>query len=95
MAPVDGPVERVDADDQVIGVVDRGEATRHGWLHRVASTGCRGAEGRVLVHRSRTGRAEPAASVDRIDPGAEAAETIAGAGAAGAERGGRGDRPAT
>jgi isopentenyldiphosphate isomerase len=44
-------VERVDEQDRVLGVVDRSEAIRHGWLHRVATIVCRDAEGRVLVHR--------------------------------------------
>ncbi|MFF5518287.1 NUDIX domain-containing protein [Streptomyces coeruleorubidus] len=44
-------VERVDEQDRVIGVVDRDEAIRHGWLHRVATTVCRDPQGRVLVHR--------------------------------------------
>lgn len=45
-------VERVDEQDRVLGVVDRSEAIRHGWLHRVATIICRDTEGRVLVHRS-------------------------------------------
>ncbi|MDX2937370.1 NUDIX domain-containing protein [Streptomyces ipomoeae] len=45
------PVERVDEQDEVIGVVDRGEAIRHGWLHRVATIVCRDSSGRTLVHR--------------------------------------------
>lgn len=44
-------VERVDERDQVVGVVERGEAVRRGWLHRVATVVCRDAEGRTLVHR--------------------------------------------
>ncbi|MEV0218807.1 NUDIX domain-containing protein [Streptomyces sp. NPDC050704] len=44
-------VERVDEQDRVLNVVDRGEAIRRGWLHRVATVVCRDAEGRVLVHR--------------------------------------------
>ncbi|MEU7717053.1 NUDIX hydrolase [Streptomyces tibetensis] len=44
-------VERVDEQDRVVGVVDRDEAVRKGWLHRVATTVCRDARGRVLVHR--------------------------------------------
>ncbi|MEH6375876.1 NUDIX domain-containing protein [Streptomyces sp. KLMMK] len=44
-------VERVDEQDRVVGVVDRGEAIRRKWLHRVATVVCRDAEGRVLVHR--------------------------------------------
>ncbi|MEU0196762.1 MULTISPECIES: NUDIX domain-containing protein [unclassified Streptomyces] len=45
------PVERVDEQDRVVGVVDRGEAIRNGWLHRVATTVCRDPQGRVLVYR--------------------------------------------
>ncbi|UQI45928.1 NUDIX domain-containing protein [Streptomyces sp. HU2014] len=44
-------VERVDDRDRVLGVVDRGDAVRHDWLHRVASTVCRDQEGRLLVHQ--------------------------------------------
>lgn len=44
-------VERVDEFDRVLGVVDRGEAIEKEWLHRVAVTVCRDAEGRILVHR--------------------------------------------
>ncbi|MFP3991108.1 NUDIX domain-containing protein [Streptomyces sp. E11-3] len=44
-------VERVDERDQVMEVVERGEAVRRGWLHRIATTVCRDAEGRILVHR--------------------------------------------
>ncbi|MFJ4692898.1 NUDIX hydrolase [Streptomyces sp. NPDC088766] len=44
-------VERVDEQDRVIGVVDRGEAVARQWLHRVATTVCRDAHGRFLVHR--------------------------------------------
>ncbi|MEU7108134.1 NUDIX hydrolase [Streptomyces stramineus] len=44
-------VERVDEQDRVVGVVDRGEAIRRKWLHRVATVVCHDAEGRVLVHR--------------------------------------------
>ncbi|MFJ7180160.1 NUDIX hydrolase [Streptomyces massasporeus] len=44
-------VERVDEQDRVVGVVDRDEAVRNGWLHRVATTVCRDPRGRVLVHR--------------------------------------------
>ncbi|AXE86122.1 NUDIX domain-containing protein [Streptomyces sp. Go-475] len=45
------PVERVDEQDRVVGVVDRDEAIRNGWLHRVATTVCRDPRGRVLVYR--------------------------------------------
>ncbi|MFJ8960547.1 NUDIX hydrolase [Lentzea sp. NPDC102401] len=44
-------VERVDEHDQVIGVVDRSEAIRREWLHRIATIVCRDADGRILVHR--------------------------------------------
>ncbi|MGV9938905.1 NUDIX hydrolase [Streptomyces sp. NPDC003401] len=44
-------VERVDEHDRVIGVVDRGEAVARHWPHRVATTVCRDAHGRFLVHR--------------------------------------------
>ncbi|MER7479561.1 NUDIX domain-containing protein [Streptomyces sp. NPDC126510] len=44
-------VERVDELDRVVGVADRDEAIRNGWLHRVATTVCRDTRGRVLVHR--------------------------------------------
>ncbi|WP_435836133.1 NUDIX domain-containing protein [Streptomyces albogriseolus] len=44
-------VERVDDDDRVIGLVDRGEAIRRRWLHRVATVVCRDTRGRILVHR--------------------------------------------
>ncbi|MER5180153.1 NUDIX domain-containing protein [Streptomyces sp. NPDC002896] len=44
-------VERVDEQDRVVGVVERGEAIERQWLHRVATTVCRDPEGRILVHR--------------------------------------------
>ncbi|MGW7441640.1 NUDIX domain-containing protein [Streptomyces sp. NPDC054849] len=44
-------VDRVDEQDRAVGVVDRGEAIRQGWLHRVATIVCRNTEGHVLVHR--------------------------------------------
>ncbi|MER7690226.1 NUDIX domain-containing protein [Streptomyces sp. NPDC097610] len=44
-------VERVDEQDHTVGVVDRGEAIRRRWLHRVATTVCRDPDGRILVHR--------------------------------------------
>ncbi|MET9359591.1 NUDIX domain-containing protein [Streptomyces sp. NPDC006632] len=44
-------VERVDEQDRVIGVVERGQAVREGWLYRMAMVLCRDAEGRYLVHR--------------------------------------------
>ncbi len=34
-----------------MAVVDRSEAIRRGWLHRVATTVCRDEQGRVLVYR--------------------------------------------
>lgn len=48
-------VERVDELDRVVGVVERDEAIRRGWLHRVATTVCRDGAGRVLVHRRADG----------------------------------------
>ncbi|MEU0139564.1 NUDIX domain-containing protein [Streptomyces albidoflavus] len=44
-------VDRVDERDRVIGVVERGEAVRNGWPHRIAVTVCHRADGRRLVHR--------------------------------------------
>ncbi|MFC9076724.1 NUDIX hydrolase [Streptomyces sp. NPDC059687] len=44
-------VERVDEQDEVLAVVDRGEAIRHGWLHRIATIVCRDPGGRIFVHR--------------------------------------------
>ncbi|WP_328884975.1 NUDIX hydrolase [Streptomyces sp. NBC_00316] len=44
-------VDRVDEHDQVVGVVDRAEAIRQGWLHRIATIVCRDGDGRFLVHR--------------------------------------------
>lgn len=44
-------VEHVDAQDRVLGVVERAEAIRQGWLHRVATIVCRDQDGRFLVHR--------------------------------------------
>ncbi|MGW6062632.1 NUDIX hydrolase [Streptomyces sp. NPDC055189] len=44
-------VERVDEQDQVLCVVDRAEAIRRGWLHRVATIVCRDMSERILVHR--------------------------------------------
>jgi isopentenyldiphosphate isomerase len=44
-------VERVDDQDRVLGVVDRGDAERHGWLHRIATSVCRNETGRFLVYR--------------------------------------------
>jgi isopentenyldiphosphate isomerase len=48
---VDERVELVNEQDDVLGVVDRAEATRRGWLHRIATTVCRDERGRVLVYR--------------------------------------------
>ncbi|MEU2561075.1 NUDIX domain-containing protein [Streptomyces longispororuber] len=48
---VDELVERVDAQDRVLGVVRRWDAVREGWLHRVALVVCRDGQGRFLVHR--------------------------------------------
>lgn len=44
-------VEYVDSQDRVLGVVERAEAVRRGWRHRVAGVICRGAHGRYLVHQ--------------------------------------------
>lgn len=44
-------VEQVDEQDHTVGVVDRGEAIRRRWLHRVATTVCHDPDGRILVHR--------------------------------------------
>ncbi|WP_181387560.1 NUDIX domain-containing protein [Streptomyces sp. Act143] len=44
-------MERVDAQDRVLGVVGRGEAVREGWLHRIGVVVCRDGQGRFLVHR--------------------------------------------
>src|SRR5262245_46799351 len=51
MGEVTEPVERVDEQDRVVGVVDRDEAVRCGWLHRVATTVCRDERQRILVYR--------------------------------------------
>lgn len=51
MGAVNEPVERVDDQDRVLAVVDRSEAIRRGWLHRIATTVCRDQQGRVLVYR--------------------------------------------
>ncbi|MGI5426947.1 NUDIX hydrolase [Streptomyces sp. CA-179760] len=48
-------VERVDEQDRVLGVVERGEAIERRWPHRVATTVCRDPEGRFLVHRRQEG----------------------------------------
>ncbi|MEV8313451.1 NUDIX domain-containing protein [Streptomyces sp. NPDC059900] len=44
-------VERVDEHDAVLAVVERAEAIRRRWLHRVATIVCRDPSGRILVHR--------------------------------------------
>ncbi|MGW6024709.1 NUDIX hydrolase [Streptomyces sp. NPDC055099] len=44
-------VDRVDERDEVLAVVDRAEAIRHKWLHRVATIVCRDPAGRIFVHR--------------------------------------------
>ncbi|MGB3442090.1 MAG: NUDIX domain-containing protein [Actinophytocola sp.] len=48
-------VERVDEHDRVVGVVDRDDAVRNGWFHRVAATVCRDTRGRYLVYRRADG----------------------------------------
>jgi 8-oxo-dGTP pyrophosphatase MutT (NUDIX family) len=49
---VDELIERVDGQERVLGmVVNRRQAIREGWLHRVAVTVCRDEGGRILVHR--------------------------------------------
>ncbi|MDT0468469.1 MULTISPECIES: NUDIX hydrolase [Streptomyces] len=48
-------VERVDEHDEVLGVVDRRDAIRHGWLHRIATIVCRDSAGRIFVHRRADG----------------------------------------
>lgn len=44
-------VEHVDEHDRVWGVVERDEAVRGKWPHRIAGTICRDREGRILVVR--------------------------------------------
>ncbi|MFI5679891.1 NUDIX hydrolase [Streptomyces cellulosae] len=44
-------VEHVDEHDHVLGVVERDEAERENWPHRIATTICRDREGRILVVR--------------------------------------------
>ncbi|MEV7288187.1 NUDIX domain-containing protein [Streptomyces sp. NPDC093252] len=44
-------VERVNERDEVVAVVDRAEAIRRRWLHRIATVVCRDPTGRILVHR--------------------------------------------
>ncbi|WP_191094950.1 NUDIX domain-containing protein [Streptomyces kanamyceticus] len=48
---MDELVERVDAQDRVLGTVSRRDAVREGWLHRVGVAVCRDEQGRFLVHR--------------------------------------------
>ncbi|MFJ6405774.1 NUDIX hydrolase [Streptomyces hydrogenans] len=48
---MDELVERVDAEDRVLGVVGRRDAVREGWLHRIGVVVCRDGQGRYLVHR--------------------------------------------
>jgi isopentenyldiphosphate isomerase len=48
-------VERVDGQDRVLGVVDRGAAVRRGWLHRISTSVCRDEHGRFLVYRRAEG----------------------------------------
>ncbi|MFD5515472.1 NUDIX domain-containing protein [Streptomyces sp. NPDC127066] len=48
---MDELVERVDAQDRVLGVVSRRDAVREGWLHRVGVVVCRDRRDRFLVHR--------------------------------------------
>lgn len=43
-------VERADERDEVLAVVERGEAIRHRWLHRIATIVCRSRAGPFLVH---------------------------------------------
>lgn len=43
--------ERVDERDRVLGVVDRAEAERRRWMHRIATTICRDPGRRILVLR--------------------------------------------
>jgi 8-oxo-dGTP pyrophosphatase MutT (NUDIX family) len=44
-------VDRVDERDRVLGVVDRAEAERRRWPHRIATTICRDPTRRILVLR--------------------------------------------
>lgn len=44
-------VERVDEQDEILSVVNRSEAIRRKWLHRIATVVCRDPTGRILVHR--------------------------------------------
>lgn len=51
MWPMGELVERVDERDHVVAVVDRAQAIRERWPHRVATIVCRDGDGRILVHR--------------------------------------------
>ncbi|UBU11569.1 NUDIX hydrolase [Nonomuraea gerenzanensis] len=44
-------VERVDERGRVLGFVDRAEAERRRWMHRIATTICRDPMRRILVPR--------------------------------------------
>ncbi|GGQ93847.1 hypothetical protein [Streptomyces pilosus] len=57
-------VERVDEHDEVLAVVGRDDAVRHGWLHRIATVVCRDTAGRYLVHRRPDGAARFPGSCD-------------------------------
>jgi isopentenyldiphosphate isomerase len=48
-------VERVDEQDRVLEVVERAEAVRRRWMHRIATTICRDPTGRILVLRRAEG----------------------------------------
>ncbi|MEU1726310.1 NUDIX domain-containing protein [Nonomuraea sp. NPDC005692] len=48
-------VERVDEQDRVLGVVERAEAVRRRWMHRIATTICRDPTGWILVLRRAEG----------------------------------------
>jgi len=50
-ASVSELVEHVDEHDHVLGVVERDEAVRRNWPHRIATTICRDRQGRILVLR--------------------------------------------
>ncbi|MFE4665880.1 NUDIX hydrolase [Streptomyces sp. NPDC056716] len=44
-------VERVNDQDEILSIVNRSEAIRRNWLHRIATVVCRDPDGRILVHR--------------------------------------------
>ncbi|NAS20116.1 NUDIX domain-containing protein [Herbidospora sp. NEAU-GS84] len=48
-------IERVDEHDRVLEVVERSEAVRLRWMHRIATTICRDPTGRILVLRRADG----------------------------------------